>query len=282
MKNWGRWGADDQLGAANLITDAKRKEAAALVRNGIAIGLAHSPLKDVAPDNPSAFSHTMNRGLSTDTYSVSYHGYAHSHVDALCHILYKDQTYNGHRREDVLTEKGCTQLGVQNLRNGIVTRGILLDIARLKNVPYLEPGTPVFVVSQDPYQAAGSDNGIDRGLWDEFRGWDGIDDLRIAVSEATTNAIEAHADLSGDERILIRCNLGEDHIEVQVLDSAGGFDPDEVGAAPDASAEDRLEWERGLGLPLMQTLTDETDIRFTEGGTAVRLVVYTPRHAPGS
>ena len=109
-----------------------------------------------------------------------------------------------------------------------------------------------------------------------------IDDLRIAVSEATTNAIEAHADLSGDERILIRCNLGEDHIEVLVLDSAGGFDPAEVGAAPDASAEDRLEWERGLGLPLMQTLTDETDIRFTEGGTTVRLVVYTPRHAPGS
>lgn len=105
-----------------------------------------------------------------------------------------------------------------------------------------------------------------------------IDDLRVAVSEATTNAIEAHADLSGDERILIRCNLGDDHIEVQVLDSAGGFDPDEVRAAPDADAADRLEWERGLGLPLMRTLADETDIRFTDGGTAVRLVVYTPHH----
>lgn len=108
-----------------------------------------------------------------------------------------------------------------------------------------------------------------------------IDDLRIAVSEATTNAIEAHADLTGDERILIRCNLGEDHIEVQVLDSAGGFDPDEVSAAPDPTAEDRLQFERGLGLPLMQTLTDETDIRFTDGGTAVRLVVYTPHHPAG-
>jgi len=105
-----------------------------------------------------------------------------------------------------------------------------------------------------------------------------IDDLRVAVSEATTNAIEAHADLSSDERILIRCNLGDDHIEVQVLDSAGGFDPDEVVAAPDAEAADRLEWERGLGLPLMRTLADETDIRFTDGGTAVRLVVYTPHH----
>jgi kynurenine formamidase len=144
VKNWGRWGADDQLGAANLITEAKRKQALALARNGIAIGLAHAPLTEAAPDNANPFEHTMNRGFSTDTYKVSYHGYAHSHIDALCHILYKDQTYNGYARAEVNTEKGCTRLGVQNLRNGIVTRGVLLDIARLKGVPYLEPGTPVF------------------------------------------------------------------------------------------------------------------------------------------
>jgi kynurenine formamidase len=145
VKNWGRWGANDQLGAANLITDAKRKEAIALAKNGIVVGLAHPPIKEVAPDNPNPFNHTMNRGWSTDTYSVSYHGYAHSHIDALCHILYKDQTYNGHARADVLTEKGCTQLSVENLRNGVVTRGVLIDIPRLKKLPWLEPGTPVFV-----------------------------------------------------------------------------------------------------------------------------------------
>jgi kynurenine formamidase len=145
VKNWGRWGADDQLGAANLITDAKRKQALALAKMGHAVSLAHPPVKEPALDNPSPFNHTMNRGLSTDTYSVSYHGYVHSHIDALCHILYKDQTYNGHRREDVLSEKGCTQLGVENLKNGVLTRGILIDIPRLKNLPYLEPGTPVFV-----------------------------------------------------------------------------------------------------------------------------------------
>jgi kynurenine formamidase len=75
---------------------------------------------------------------------VSFHGYAHSHVDALCHILYKEQTYNGYPRAEVNTEKGCTKLGIQNLKGGIITRGVLLDIPRLKNVPYLEPGTPVF------------------------------------------------------------------------------------------------------------------------------------------
>ncbi len=145
VKNWGRWGKDDQLGAANLITDAKRKQAIGLAKSGIVVGLAHPPLKEVAPDNPNVFNHTMNRGLSTDTYSVSYHGYAHSHIDALCHILYKDQTYNGHRREDVLSDKGCRQLSIDKLRNGVVTRGVLIDIPRLRNLPYLEPGTPVFV-----------------------------------------------------------------------------------------------------------------------------------------
>ena len=107
---------------------------------------------------------------------------------------------------------------------------------------------------------------------------DRIDDLRIAVSEATTNAIEAHADLSSDERIVIRCNLGVDRIEVEVLDLAGGFDQVSAAAdaAPDAEAPDRLEYERGLGIPLMRVLADEAEIRSGAEGTAVRLVVYTP------
>jgi kynurenine formamidase len=152
VKNWGRWGKDDQLGAANLITDAKRKQALALAKTGLVVSMAHPPVKEAAPDNPSPFNHTMNRGLSTDTYSVSYHGYVHSHIDALCHILYKDQTYNGHAREAVLSDKGCLQLGVENLKNGVVTRGILIDIPRLRNLPYLEPGTPVFVEDLEAWE----------------------------------------------------------------------------------------------------------------------------------
>src|SRR5262245_16650309 len=123
VKNWDRWGKDDQLGAANLITDAKRKQALGLAKTGLVVSLAHPPLKEVAPDNPQPFNHTMNRGLSTDTYSVSYHGYAHSHIDALCHITYKGQTYNGHQASEIQTEKGCTQLSIDNLKNGLITRG---------------------------------------------------------------------------------------------------------------------------------------------------------------
>ena len=152
VKNWGRWGADDQKGSANLVTDAKRREAAALVKSGISVSLAHNPLTEAADDNPSPFEHTMNRGFTTDTYRVSYHGYAHSHIDALCHILYKNQTYNGYSREEINTEKGCTKLGIDHLKNGVVTRGILIDIPRLKKLPYLEPGTPVYVEDLEAWE----------------------------------------------------------------------------------------------------------------------------------
>jgi kynurenine formamidase len=152
VKNWGRWGKDDQLGAANLVTVDKRKKAVGLVKNGTTVSLAHNPLTERAEDNANPFEHTMLRGFSMDRYAVSYHGYAHSHIDALCHILYKDQTFNGYARADVNTEKGCTRLGIDNLKNGIVTRGVLIDIPRLKGVEYLEPGTPVYVEDLEAWE----------------------------------------------------------------------------------------------------------------------------------
>jgi kynurenine formamidase len=144
VKNWGRWGANDQLGAANLVTEAKRRQAAGLVKAGLTVSLARNPMTEQADDNANPFEHTMHKGFTTDTYRVSYHGYAHSHLDALCHILYKDQTYNGYARAEVNTEKGCTKLSIDTLKQGVITRGILLDIPRLKGVPYLEPGTAVY------------------------------------------------------------------------------------------------------------------------------------------
>src|SRR5437867_3731283 len=152
VSNWGRWGTDDQLGSANLVTPAKRKQVAALVKNGTPVSLAHNPLTERAEDNSNPFEHTMLRGFFMDRYSVAYHGYAHSHIDALCHILYKDQTYNGYARADVNTEKACTKLGIDNLKNGIVTRGVLVDIPRLRNLPYLEPGTAIYVEDLEAWE----------------------------------------------------------------------------------------------------------------------------------
>jgi kynurenine formamidase len=152
IKNWGRWGPDDQLGSVNLVTPATRKRAVALVKTGETVSLAHNLLTEKAEDNASPFEHTMLRGNNMDRYAISYHGYAHSHIDALCHILYKEQTYNGYARADVNTDKGCAKLGIQNLKGGIVTRGVLIDIPRLRNVPYLEPGTAIYVEDLEAWE----------------------------------------------------------------------------------------------------------------------------------
>ncbi len=152
VSNWGRWGKDDQLGAVNLVTAEKRKQAAALVKTGQTVSLAHNPLTERAEDNNNPFEHTMLRGNNMDRYAVTYHGYAHSHIDALCHFLYKDQTYNGFARADVNTDKGCAKLGIDNLKNGIVTRGVLIDIPRLRGVEFLEPGTAIYAEEVEAWE----------------------------------------------------------------------------------------------------------------------------------
>lgn len=150
LSNWGRWGKDDQLGAINLITAAKRKQAAALVREGISVSLARDTNKETAPDNNSPYEHRMtisginNRGqFSLDSLGVSFHGYQHTHLDALCHMFYQGKMYNGFSKEEV-AEKGCGKLGIQNLKQGVFTRGILIDIPRLKGTDYLEPSTAIY------------------------------------------------------------------------------------------------------------------------------------------
>jgi len=104
-----------------------------------------------------------------------------------------------------------------------------------------------------------------------------IEDLRVAVSEATTNAIEAH-DLHGvSDRIRIQCNLADDEIAVVVHDQGMGFEPDEVPELPEPDSPERLLHEGGLGVHLMQMLADESEISATDHGTDVRLVVYSSK-----
>ena len=154
LSNWGRWGPDDQLGAANLITPAKRLEAIALATEGITVSLEHPLLTEEAADVPSPFQRRiLNVPEATaepvfyasvsDSYTISYHGYSHSHLDSLCHIFYKGQMYNG-VSQDTVTEAGCSNASIINLHGGVVTRGVLFDIPRLKGVDYLEPGTPIY------------------------------------------------------------------------------------------------------------------------------------------
>jgi kynurenine formamidase len=145
ISNWGRWGPDDERGTLNLITPAKTRQAAALVQRGITVSLAHNPITEAAPDNgATAFEHVMGRSLTSDTYSFTYHGYSVTHIDALCHFAYNGKFYND-VPVSANTSEGCSKSGIENLKGGIVTRGILLDFPRLKGVPYLEPGTPIYI-----------------------------------------------------------------------------------------------------------------------------------------
>jgi kynurenine formamidase len=158
LSNWGRWGKDDQLGTINLITPAKRKQAAALVRSGAPVSLSRLAETEKSPDNGSPFGHVMTATgdpasggtFSLDTYSVSYHGWAHTHMDSLCHMFYQGRMYNGYSQQEV-TKAGAGKLAVTNFRNGIFTRGILMDIPRLKGVPYLEPPQPIYPEDLDAW-----------------------------------------------------------------------------------------------------------------------------------
>ncbi|HXF39811.1 MAG TPA: cyclase family protein [Blastocatellia bacterium] len=150
LSNWGRWGKDDQLGAMNLITPAKRKQAAALVREGVSISLARDTNTQTAEDNPQPYEHSMtlagvgNRGqFSLDKIGVSFHGYQHTHLDALCHMFWQGKMYNGFSQEEV-TKEGASRLSIANLKQGVFTRGILIDLPKLKGVAYLEPGTAIY------------------------------------------------------------------------------------------------------------------------------------------
>lgn len=145
FSNWGRWGADDERGTLNLITPAKVREAVALVRSEVTVSLAHNPMPAAAADNPdAAFDHVMSENLRTDTYSFTYHGFGVSHIDALCHFVYDGRLYND-VPASASTSEGCGRNGIENAQGGIVTRGVLLDIPRLRGVPYLEPSTPIYI-----------------------------------------------------------------------------------------------------------------------------------------
>lgn len=158
LSNWGRWGPDDQLGAVNLITPETRMAAAKLVEKGISVSMARDVEKDSAVDNPRPFRHKMlNVGLNnpgqfvSDDYQVSYHGYAHTHMDSLCHMAYNGKMYNGFPQAEVV-ESGAPKLAVTAFKQGIFARAVLMDMPRLKGVDWLEPGTPIYPSDLDAWE----------------------------------------------------------------------------------------------------------------------------------
>jgi kynurenine formamidase len=154
VKNWGRWGADDERGALNYITDEKRAAAAALVRDGATVSCAHELPVTPSPENPHPAQHMMLvagdaageliPGLETsmDYVGVAFHGMAVSHIDALCHVMVAGRMYNGFHAGDVKSI-GAQRNSIMAARDGIVGRGVLLDVPRLRGVEWLEPGEAI-------------------------------------------------------------------------------------------------------------------------------------------
>ena len=149
LRNWGRWGPNDQKGTANLITPEKVQSAARLVRTGIVVSLAGAvPQQEAADVGPNqVFRRTTNSigpNTTTDTYQVSYHGLSLGHTDAFCHFFMDGQMYNGYSvKENITPETGCKQGSIMGRRDGIVTRGVLYDMPQMKGVEWIEPGTPI-------------------------------------------------------------------------------------------------------------------------------------------
>lgn len=103
---------------------------------------------------------------------------------------------------------------------------------------------------------------------------DRIDDLKLAVSEACTNAIEAHSAASAANGVVLRCHEMADRLEIEISDAGAGFDPEQLPEHPPVTDPERLNFERGLGIPLIRTLVDEVSFESDPSGTTVRMTVY--------
>ncbi len=149
--NWGRWGAYDQLGTLNLVTAEKRLQASRLVQEGVSVSCSWTISPDLPGETMSQVLHYMTAtgeaGLeaeeSGDFMGIAYHGNTITHVDALCHIFSGGKMYNGFPANLVNSESGAEVESVELLAQGVVTRGVLLDIPRLRGAHYLDGPDPI-------------------------------------------------------------------------------------------------------------------------------------------
>lgn len=142
--NWGRWGADDNAGTINLITPEVRMHAAGLVKNGRAVSLSRPWNTVGGPGNWNPAQHYLryNAAAAVDFIGILFHGYATTHVDALCHIFWEGKMWNGKPWTEV-TPAGAKSGSVDAWSNGITTRGVLIDIPRFRGVEYVTVDAPV-------------------------------------------------------------------------------------------------------------------------------------------
>jgi kynurenine formamidase len=148
ISNWGRWGKEDQRGALNFITAEKRAAAARLAKAGEIVSLALPLSTQTTAENPQPVQHLMlHVGLhavaALDYFGIAPHGMAFTHLDALCHVFRDGKMYNGFSNREV-GRFGAKKCAIDVTRDGIASRGVLLDIPKTRKVEWLEPGDPIY------------------------------------------------------------------------------------------------------------------------------------------
>ena len=159
LSNWGRWGADDELGTPNLITPEKTKRALATVQEGVSVSLAREIVWEGAADVPSPPVHYMlesgegwasgqkvssrPNAAAIDYIGMVFHGVAVTHVDSLAHFFWQGKTYNGKPAHLVSTSLGATVCSVVAAKQGFISRGLLVDVPMIRGVDWLERGEGV-------------------------------------------------------------------------------------------------------------------------------------------
>ena len=159
LSNWGRWGEDDQLGCLNLITQKKRIQAAALVQDGIPVSCARPISTDMNADvtfQVQRFMVDSGEGRMEDSPERQYtrrgaaefigmvfHGQSITHIDAMSHYSWKGTLYNGKPANLITSRQGAQTHSIEAAYSGIITKGILLDLPKLRGVEYLDPNEPV-------------------------------------------------------------------------------------------------------------------------------------------
>ena len=157
LSNWGRWGKDDELGTLNLVTPAKRKSAAALVKEGVSVSLAFNASTEKGVDVPCPIEWAMvtasDQGATDRVGFPCIHGAGATHLDSFAHRFFGGKMWNGYPVSSLVTlQKGAEKNSILTMKNGIITRGVLYDIPRLKGVPYLEPGTRIFPADLEAWE----------------------------------------------------------------------------------------------------------------------------------
>lgn len=148
--NWGRWGRHDQRGTVNLCTPEKVVEGTACVRHGRAVSLARPISFEATAWDPSPAQLQPQRrdrpdgsGIALDHVAMSFHGLAATHLDALCHVWVAEGMYGGQSPDEVLTRGGATFGDVDQWADGLMTRGVLLDVPAHRGVDHVIEDAPV-------------------------------------------------------------------------------------------------------------------------------------------